>query len=113
MQVVSDDGSVLSCALNAVCAALIDAGIPMQQLFGESRCLPARLFRAWALWRRPSLEPGTSIRHLVAGPYPSSVVCCCPAAAVTVGLSEDRQLLLDPTRQEEQVGVWQGRACEE
>lgn len=34
-QVVSDDGSVLACALNAVCAALIDAGVPMKQLFGE------------------------------------------------------------------------------
>jgi hypothetical protein len=39
-QVVSDDGALLSCALNAVCAALIDAGVPMKQLFGELHANP-------------------------------------------------------------------------
>jgi exosome complex component RRP46 len=29
LQVVSDDGSLVACALNATCAALIDAGVPM------------------------------------------------------------------------------------
>jgi hypothetical protein len=35
LQVLQDDGSLLTCALNAACAALLDAGIPMNQLFGE------------------------------------------------------------------------------
>jgi hypothetical protein len=39
VQVLQDDGSMLAVALNAVCAALADAGIPMRCLFGER---PAR-----------------------------------------------------------------------
>ena len=35
LQVVSSDGALLSCALNAVCAALIDAGVPMKHIFGK------------------------------------------------------------------------------
>jgi exosome complex component RRP46 len=34
-QVVADDGAVLSCAMNAACAALVDAAVPMKHLFGE------------------------------------------------------------------------------
>ncbi|XP_042509961.1 LOW QUALITY PROTEIN: exosome complex exonuclease RRP46 homolog [Macadamia integrifolia] len=32
MQVVNDDGSLLPCAINAACAALVDAGIPVKNL---------------------------------------------------------------------------------
>ncbi|KAJ4971559.1 hypothetical protein NE237_004658 [Protea cynaroides] len=32
LQVVNDDGSVLPCAINASCAALVDAGIPLKHL---------------------------------------------------------------------------------
>ncbi|XP_010503239.1 PREDICTED: exosome complex exonuclease RRP46 homolog [Camelina sativa] len=32
IQVVHDDGSLLPCAINAACAALVDAGIPMKHL---------------------------------------------------------------------------------
>lgn len=32
VQVVSDDGSLLPCAINASCAALVDAGIPLKHL---------------------------------------------------------------------------------
>ena len=35
MQVVRDDGSVLSCALNATCAALVDAGVLLHNMFGK------------------------------------------------------------------------------
>ena len=31
-QVVSDDGGVLACALNAACAALVDAAVPLRTL---------------------------------------------------------------------------------
>ena len=37
-QVVHDEGSVLACALNATCAALIDAGVLLHNMFGEQRC---------------------------------------------------------------------------
>lgn len=33
LQVISGDGSILSCALNGVCAALIDAGLPMKDIY--------------------------------------------------------------------------------
>ncbi|VFQ73215.1 unnamed protein product [Cuscuta campestris] len=32
IQVVNDDGALLPCAINAACAALVDAGIPMKHL---------------------------------------------------------------------------------
>ena len=35
LQVVRDGGSVLSCALNATCAALVDAGVLVGNVFGE------------------------------------------------------------------------------
>jgi len=34
LQVVSDDGALLACALNAACAALVDAAVPMTSIFG-------------------------------------------------------------------------------
>lgn len=34
VQVVSDDGSLLSVALNAACAALVDAGVPLTSCLG-------------------------------------------------------------------------------
>lgn len=33
-QVLQEDGSVLPCALNAACAALVDAGVPLSTMFG-------------------------------------------------------------------------------
>ncbi len=35
IQVLQEDGSVLSCALNAACAALVDAGVPMTSMYCE------------------------------------------------------------------------------
>ncbi|XP_039539715.1 exosome complex component RRP46 [Pimephales promelas] len=38
LQVVHDDGSLLSCCLNAACMALMDAGLPMSLLFCGVTC---------------------------------------------------------------------------
>uniref|UniRef100_A0A3B1IUU6 Exosome complex component RRP46 n=1 Tax=Astyanax mexicanus TaxID=7994 RepID=A0A3B1IUU6_ASTMX len=38
LQVVHDDGSLLSCCLNAACMALMDAGLPMGRLFCGVTC---------------------------------------------------------------------------
>lgn len=35
VQVLQADGSLLACAVNAACAALVDAGVPLASLFGE------------------------------------------------------------------------------
>ncbi|XP_055029979.2 exosome complex component RRP46 [Misgurnus anguillicaudatus] len=38
LQVICDDGSLLSCCLNAACMALMDAGLPMSYLFCGVTC---------------------------------------------------------------------------
>ncbi|XP_048836041.1 exosome complex component RRP46 [Brienomyrus brachyistius] len=38
LQIVHDDGSLLSCCLNAACMALMDAGLPMSCLFCGVTC---------------------------------------------------------------------------
>lgn len=36
LQIMSDDGALLACALNAACAALVDAAVPMTSTFGAA-----------------------------------------------------------------------------
>ncbi|GIL57267.1 hypothetical protein Vafri_12516 [Volvox africanus] len=38
LQILQEDGSVLSCALNAACAALVDAGVPMNTMYASVTC---------------------------------------------------------------------------
>jgi hypothetical protein len=38
LQVLSDDGGVLACGINAACAAMVDAGLPMAFIFGAVAC---------------------------------------------------------------------------
>eukprot|EP00898_Chlorokybus_atmophyticus_P005150 jgi/Chlat1/5636/Chrsp369S05386 len=38
LQVVNDDGSVLVCAINAACAALVDAGVPLKGILAAASC---------------------------------------------------------------------------
>ena len=42
-QVVRDDGAILPCALNATCAALVDAGILLRSMFGKPCAAIAQL----------------------------------------------------------------------
>lgn len=56
VQVVGDDGALLPCAINASCAALVDAGIPLK--------------------------------------YLATAICC--------SLTNDRDVILDPTKVEEE-----------
>eukprot|EP00199_Chlamydomonas_sp_CCMP681_P005792 CAMPEP_0119105614 /NCGR_PEP_ID=MMETSP1180-20130426/3528_1 /TAXON_ID=3052 ORGANISM="Chlamydomonas cf sp, Strain CCMP681" /NCGR_SAMPLE_ID=MMETSP1180 /ASSEMBLY_ACC=CAM_ASM_000741 /LENGTH=262 /DNA_ID=CAMNT_0007090709 /DNA_START=32 /DNA_END=820 /DNA_ORIENTATION=- len=39
LQVAADRGSLLSCALNAACAALVDAGVPMRRMLASVSCV--------------------------------------------------------------------------
>ncbi|PHU25000.1 Exosome complex exonuclease RRP46 -like protein [Capsicum chinense] len=57
IQVVNDDGALLPCALNALCVALVDAGIPLKHL--------------------------------------AVAICCC--------LADSGDILLDPSKLEEQI----------
>uniref|UniRef100_A0A0D6R8A7 Exoribonuclease phosphorolytic domain-containing protein n=1 Tax=Araucaria cunninghamii TaxID=56994 RepID=A0A0D6R8A7_ARACU len=38
IQVVNDDGAILACAINAACAALVDAGIPLRNIVVSVCC---------------------------------------------------------------------------
>ena len=38
LQVLSDDGGALACGVNAACAAMVDAGLPMAFMFGAVAC---------------------------------------------------------------------------
>ncbi|KAH9304751.1 hypothetical protein KI387_009155, partial [Taxus chinensis] len=38
LQVVNDDGALLACAVNAACAALVDAGIPLRNIIAAVCC---------------------------------------------------------------------------
>jgi hypothetical protein len=70
VQVLQDDGSLLSCALNAVCAALVDAGVPLATTFGEWTPLPvAHIYATYphALLTAP----------VACNTYLSSVFCSC------------------------------------
>lgn len=39
VQVVDDDGAVLACAVNATCAALMDAAVPLKTSFAAVTCI--------------------------------------------------------------------------
>ena len=39
MQIENDDGSILSVIMNALCLALMDAGVPMKGMFGAVSCV--------------------------------------------------------------------------
>ena len=80
MQEVSDDGGLLSCALNAVNAALTDAGIAMKHIFGKHSAIMMRCAKNFGLKTR-----------------------MCNAAAANCCLGPDGQLLVDPDLQEEEV----------
>lgn len=38
VQSLGEDGSALSCAINCVCAALLDAGIPLKSMIASVTC---------------------------------------------------------------------------
>ena len=85
MQVVRDDGAVLPCALNATCAALVDAGILLRNMFGKL------------------MAAGAAIRCLMLGePLSNPFV---HAAAVSVTLTKSGNLMLDPLSSEEKVSI--------
>lgn len=85
------DGSLLAVSINAVCAALADAGIPMKHMFGEA-----------------GAAAGSSWTTLLAS---LSLLCCacrrvcCRTASVSVALAADGGTqVIDPDAAEEQVG---------
>ena len=84
MQVVRDDGAMLPCALNATCAALVDAGILLRSMFGM---IGDTHFVSLCVILLMLLNNCAII----------------VAAAVSVTMTKSGEFLLDPTQHEEQV----------
>ena len=116
VQVLEDHGSALACAVNAACTALVDAAIPMQRMFCESRrklftsslgvllacslacmlCFATVLTHLQLAGSMCLFSPGTaSFSDSLAGCAAS--VCCCTM--------KDGGLLVDPSSKEEQVSL--------
>eukprot|EP00193_Tetraselmis_chui_P003831 CAMPEP_0177759776 /NCGR_PEP_ID=MMETSP0491_2-20121128/4909_1 /TAXON_ID=63592 /ORGANISM="Tetraselmis chuii, Strain PLY429" /LENGTH=241 /DNA_ID=CAMNT_0019275621 /DNA_START=132 /DNA_END=857 /DNA_ORIENTATION=+ len=101
LQVVSDDGSLLSAALNAACFALVDAGLPMSRLFSSVTCavLPGPLVLV-----DPTREEEKEA---------TAVVCLaldnCPRGAVSIEGDKDAKVITSYTAgtfsQEAYLGV--------
>lgn len=91
MQVAADRGSLLSCAINAACAALVDAGVPMRRMLSELFGCAAKIVH--------------SARALLLLLHASTlaITWCLRAAAVSCALSEDAGLLLDADENEQEV----------
>ena len=117
-QVVRDDGSLLACALNATCAALVDAGVLLYNLFGMyshhqyvafviTLCRPSSCGRSCLTsgcqWLQYAEQSSKLLWHSAEALLLTSTVFC-HAASVTCSLDRHTgSLRLDPTTTEEQV----------
>ncbi|KAM7275352.1 hypothetical protein ACFE04_017218 [Oxalis oulophora] len=82
MEVVNDDGALLPCAINAACAALVDAGIPMKHLaVSICYCLAESGF---VILDPTKLEEQKmkAVAYLV---FPNSVLSVLPEGSLHVG----------------------------
>jgi ribonuclease PH len=108
VQVLQADGALLAVALNAVCAALVDAGVPMRCLFGELHAAVGRHRRLCGC-RRGVVRGGPATwRLLTALPLRvrAAVTAATCAAGVCCAFAADGTLVIDPDEAEEQVGCW-------
>ncbi|CAK9188467.1 unnamed protein product [Ilex paraguariensis] len=65
IQVVNDDGALLPCAINAACAALVDAGIPLKHLADDfSSCNMLLSGRKWARYTGPKQDRRAAIEGI-------------------------------------------------
>jgi len=81
VQVVNDDGSLLPCAINAACAALVDAGIPLKHLAVAICCCLAE--SGYVLLDPSKLEEQKmkAFAYLV---FPNSTLCALPEGSLKV-----------------------------
>lgn len=99
LQIVSDDGSVLACALNAACVALVDAGVPMRRLFGPPFESVLALDVCLYILYIHLIHMCDVVRSCHDGGF------LCIAAAMSCTLNEAGTIVLDPTSSAEEVGL--------
>lgn len=101
-QVLQAGGSLLACALNAACAALVDAGVPLSSMFCELQHWGEGKGNRWRprAWRQAAKGSSSSLpSHTLA--LNNTAACPLCAAAVAVAHTQQGQLLLDPDEAEE------------
>ncbi|PRQ27516.1 putative exosome complex component Rrp41, PNPase/RNase PH domain-containing protein [Rosa chinensis] len=81
IQVVNDDGALLPCAINAACAALVDAGIPLKHLAVAICCC---LAESGYVILDPSKLEEQKMKAFVYLVFPNSVLSNLPEGQLTV-----------------------------
>ncbi|GMH10801.1 hypothetical protein Nepgr_012642 [Nepenthes gracilis] len=81
VQVVNDDGALLPCAINAACAALVDAGIPLKNLAVAICCCVAESGYVILDPTKHEEEKMKAFVHLV---FPNSVKAVLPEESLCV-----------------------------
>ncbi|GAV84610.1 RNase_PH domain-containing protein [Cephalotus follicularis] len=81
IQVVNDDGSLLPCAINAACAALVDAGIPLKHLAVAICCC---LAESGNVILDPTMLEEQKLRAFVYLVFPNSVLSVLPEGSLLV-----------------------------
>ncbi|KAI3745625.1 hypothetical protein L6452_08026 [Arctium lappa] len=82
IQVVNDDGALLPCAINAACAALVDAGIPLKHLAVAICCCMAECGH---IFLDPSKIEEQKVKAFVCLVFPNSMVSVLPQGSLRSG----------------------------
>ncbi|KAI5669219.1 hypothetical protein M9H77_19072 [Catharanthus roseus] len=82
IQVVNDDGALLSCATNAACAALVDAGIPLKHLAVAICC---SLEKSGNVLLDPNKLEEQTMKAFVDLVFPNSIQSVIPKGSSEVG----------------------------
>ncbi|XP_071917782.1 exosome complex exonuclease RRP46 homolog [Coffea arabica] len=82
IQVVNDDGGLLPCAINAACAALVDAGIPLKHLAAAICCSLAKNGRVLL---DPNKSEEQNMKGFVYLAFPNSIQSVLPEGSLQVG----------------------------
>ncbi|XP_028113963.1 exosome complex exonuclease RRP46 homolog isoform X3 [Camellia sinensis] len=82
VQVVNDDGALLPCAINAACAALVDAGIPLKHLAVAICCC---LAESGYIILDPNKLEEQKMKAFVYLVFPNSILSVLPGASLQVG----------------------------
>ncbi|XP_059657987.1 exosome complex exonuclease RRP46 homolog [Cornus florida] len=82
VQVVNDDGALLPCAINAACAALVDASIPLKHLAVAICCC---LAENGFVILDPDKQEEQKMKAIVYLVFPNSILCALPEGSLQVG----------------------------
>ncbi|KAG5562549.1 hypothetical protein RHGRI_005323 [Rhododendron griersonianum] len=82
LQVVNDDGALLPCAINAACAALVDAGIPLKNLAVAICCC---LTDSGCVILDPNKLEEQKMKAFVYLVFPNSILSVLPEGSSQVG----------------------------